>query len=150
MRVVERKIVSAIIFSKEGKLFQGMKDPKGGGVYADCWHIPGGGIDEGEEPVQALIRELKEELGLDVSNLPIELIDDKGKGEGEKTLHGERVMAKMTFLIYKIQLNEPAANIKLTLDPEEFIEYRWSELSDLKNLKLTPPSVELFTRLGFI
>lgn len=41
MREIERQIVSALIFSKDGKLFQGMKDPNKGGVYSDCWHIPG-------------------------------------------------------------------------------------------------------------
>ena len=33
MREITRDIVMAMIFSKDGKLFLGMKDPKGGGVY---------------------------------------------------------------------------------------------------------------------
>ncbi|MBU1008095.1 NUDIX domain-containing protein [Candidatus Dependentiae bacterium] len=32
----------------------------GGGVYPDCWHIPGGEIDKGEQAKDSVIREVKE------------------------------------------------------------------------------------------
>ena len=32
--------------------------------YAAGWHLPGGGVKRGEPPAQAVLRELKEELGL--------------------------------------------------------------------------------------
>jgi 8-oxo-dGTP pyrophosphatase MutT (NUDIX family) len=54
MTTIYRDIVCALFFSKDGKLLVGMKDSKGGGVYSDCWHIPGGGVDEGEEKLDAL------------------------------------------------------------------------------------------------
>lgn len=90
MRKIKRDIVAALIFSKDNKLFQGMKDPEHGGVYSDCWHIPGGGIDEGEDKEKALIREIKEETGIDISNYIIELIDDKGMGESIKKIKFRR------------------------------------------------------------
>jgi 8-oxo-dGTP pyrophosphatase MutT (NUDIX family) len=71
MRTIHRTIVSALIFSKDGKLLMGMKDPKNGGVYADCWHIPGGGVDEGETKEQALRREMLEEVGIDIANCTV-------------------------------------------------------------------------------
>lgn len=152
MRTIHRDIVSALILSKDGKLFQGRKDPSKGGVYADCWHIPGGGIDVGEEKVDALIREVREETGIDVSAYPIELVDDVGGGTSEKTLKdtGETVLCEMKFFIYRIVLGDQnAEDVEVSLN-DDLVEYAWTDLVDLGRLKLTPPSVELFKRLGYL
>lgn len=151
MRTIERDIVSALIFSKDGKIFQGKKNPNGGGVYSDCWHIPGGGVHERETYTEAVIREVREETGIDVSNYDLVLIDDAGRGESEKTLKetGEKVLCKMKFDVYKVVLETTAADTKISLD-DDLAEYRWTDPKELKDLKLTPPSVELFQRLGYL
>lgn len=151
MRSINRDIVSALIFSKDGKLFQGMKNPKDGGVYADCWHIPGGGIDSDEEQVSALIREVREETGIDIAPYSIELVDDEGRGETEKVLKdtGEHVLCHMVFNVYKVAIDMNAHEIPVSLD-DDLVSYQWVDLEDLKTLKLTPPSVTLFKRLGYL
>ncbi len=153
MRTIEREIVAGHIYSSDGKLFLARNTKANAGVvYGDCWKIPGGGVESGETRIEALIREVKEETGIDVSFCEAELVDDSMIGEAEKTLRdtGERVIAKMKFFTYKVVLDKPAKEISVVLDIEEFDEYEWVEISDLKNFKLSPPSVELFTKLGML
>src|SRR5260221_8833712 len=117
MRTIYRDIVSALIFSKEGKLLMGMKNPEKGGVYSDCWHIPGGGVDDGESKTDALKREILEEVGIDISGYKVSLVNDSGTGESEKVLKdsGEKVLCKMSFNDYKVEINIDSSAIKIKL-----------------------------------
>jgi 8-oxo-dGTP diphosphatase len=150
MREIQRDIVSALIFSKDGKLFQGMKDEKKGGVYFDCWHIPGGGVDAGENKESALKREVKEETGIDISAYKAGLIDDAGEGVSKKILpSGEEVLCKMKFYVYRIDIKDKnSAEIIVNLN-DDLVKYRWTSLNELAKIKLTPPSAELFKKLGY-
>ncbi len=153
MRTIHREIVSAHVYSSDGKLFMARNtDPNAGEAYGDCWKIPGGGVEPGENKLQALEREVFEETGIDISSFQAELVDDSMAGEAEKTFRetGERVLAKMKFFTYKVVLDKSATEIKITLDPQEFSEYEWFELPKLKLLKLSPPSIELFNKLGYL
>lgn len=38
--------------------------------YTPGWHLPGGGVDRGEPPAKAVVRELQEEVGLQTSATP--------------------------------------------------------------------------------
>lgn len=153
MRIVDREIVSAHIYSNDGKLLLARNThPAGGAVYGDCWKIPGGGVEAGETKLQALTREVSEEAGIDISSFDIELVDDSMTGEAEKTLResGEHIIAKMNFFTYKVVLDKSSEEIPVTLDAHEFDEYSWFSLPELKTIKLSPPSLELFTKLGFL
>ncbi len=150
MRKIHRTIVAALIISKDGKLLMGMKDPKKGGVYSDCWHIPGGGIEDREDELTALKRELIEEVGINISEQKVQLVDYAGSGESEKTLSdGEKVLCEMSFHVYRVDLNELANQIKIKLN-DDLVKTEWTDLSKLKDFKLTPPSIKLFTRLGWL
>lgn len=56
------RVVAAIIH-KDGKIFA---TQRGYGAYKDYWEFPGGKIEEGESPEEALIREIQEELATTV------------------------------------------------------------------------------------
>ena len=56
------KVVAAII-AQEGRIFA---TQRGYGEFKDGWEFPGGKIEEGETPQQALVREIQEELDTEV------------------------------------------------------------------------------------
>jgi 8-oxo-dGTP pyrophosphatase MutT (NUDIX family) len=148
MRTIRRDIVSALIFSKDGRLLLGKKDPNKGGVYSDCWHIPGGGIDAGETELDALKRETLEEVGINVTPYSPYLVDDTGTGISQKTLsNGEVVMCKMQFKVYRVDITDKDAKQVQTKSNDDLVRLEWARVKDLKDYKLTPPSVELFKRL---
>ena len=150
MRTIQRSIVSAVVFSKDGKLLMGKKNPRGG-VYADCWHIPGGGVGERETKEQALTREVFEETGLDISDSKLALADDVGTGEAEKILQpsGEKVRCLMHFSVFRVDLSQNASELRLQ-PGDDLITLEWVAPAKLGSYKLTPPSQALFARLGLL
>jgi len=148
MEIIYRNTVAAYIVSSDGKVLFGCKDPKKGGVYVDCWHIPGGGIDADETPEQAIVREVREETGLEIKTATKHLIDDRGVGESIKQRPDEEdVLVRMTFIIYKVMIPQPAS--KITLKPtDDLIDLTWVDFSELQTIKLTPPAYMLFDRMG--
>lgn len=77
-----RLIVSAIILNDKGEIFlQKRFKPKASPAYLDVWEIPAGGVDDGENVIDAIKREAFEECGLvvEVRHTNIETYtDDKG------------------------------------------------------------------------
>ena len=58
----ELKVVAAVIF-QDGKVFA---TQRGYGPYKDGWEFPGGKVEAGERPEDALRREIHEELETDI------------------------------------------------------------------------------------
>lgn len=55
--------VVAAIIEKDGKIFA---TQRGYGEFKDGWEFPGGKIEEHEEPEEALVREIREELDTEI------------------------------------------------------------------------------------
>ena len=58
-------VVAAALIDIDGRVLIGRRPE--GKAMAGLWEFPGGKVETGERPETALIRELKEELGIDVS-----------------------------------------------------------------------------------
>ena len=56
------EVVAAVI-KHEGKIFA---TQRGYGEFKDGWEFPGGKMESGESPQEALKREIKEELDTDI------------------------------------------------------------------------------------
>ncbi|MEK6628467.1 MAG: (deoxy)nucleoside triphosphate pyrophosphohydrolase [Bdellovibrionota bacterium] len=74
--MINKKIIEvvalALTCSTDGKFLLARRGPGHSG--AGSWEFPGGKIESGESQKQALIREINEELGFDLSPLGIKFI----------------------------------------------------------------------------
>jgi ADP-ribose pyrophosphatase YjhB (NUDIX family) len=71
------------------------------GVHRGLWTLPGGGLDFGERPADAVVRETREETGLDVR--VAELLDvDAEQLEFERD--GQRVQGHPIRILYRVEV----------------------------------------------
>ncbi|NMG31667.1 Nudix family hydrolase [Aromatoleum evansii] len=58
------EVAAGVIFGRDGRFLLGQRAPDT--FYAGYWEFPGGKVEPGESPADALVRELDEELGIRV------------------------------------------------------------------------------------
>lgn len=151
MREIYRIIASALIFSKDSKLLLWKKDPKGGGVYLNYWHIPWWGVDEGETLEQAVIREVKEEVWLNINETMLEKIPFVETGSSEKILKNtkEKVICHMEFHRFKVDLPLNADEIQIFLW-DDLVEVKWFDSKEILTIEQVPWGEELLRKIWFI
>ena len=133
-----RRNVGAVLFNRSGLVFVARRaDMPNAEGPAGGWQLPQGGIDEGEDPATALLRELEEEIGTRNAkvigehpewltyDLPANLLGIAWRGQ----YRGQRQRwFAMRFL-------GDDSDIRLDLDPHpEFDAWRWVSLVELPAL----------------
>jgi putative (di)nucleoside polyphosphate hydrolase len=136
-----RPNVGAVLFSATGLVFvarradvSNAEGPPGG------WQLPQGGIDEGEDPRTAILRELEEEIGTRkaevlgehpewlVYDLPPDLMGTAWRGR----YRGQRQRW------FAMRFTGQDSDIRLDLDPHpEFDAWRWVPLKELPSLAVS-------------
>lgn len=79
----KRKFVAAcIIFKKQNDKIEVLLEKRGTPPNKNKWCIPGGHVEIGENPIDAAVREIKEETNLTLNpNKLIHLTDNNSKGK---------------------------------------------------------------------
>jgi putative (di)nucleoside polyphosphate hydrolase len=127
-----RPCVGVMLINREGLVFVGRRIDQ----TVEGWQMPQGGIDMGETPLQAGLRELKEEIGTDKAqilremdewltyDLPVHLLGAALKGR----YRGQR----QKWLAMRFLGENGDIDIK-TAEPE-FAEWKWLAMEALPRL----------------
>jgi 8-oxo-dGTP diphosphatase len=111
------KVSLRAVIEKDGKVFVCR------GIGDTVWQLPGGRMHEGEEPKEALARELKEELGVDAS---------VGRPLFAQTVLHNKSQIWQLVLVYLAAIGEQ----EMSIDPAETEESHWFSRQELKELPM--------------
>jgi nucleoside triphosphatase len=137
-----RLIVVAVVTDDDGRVLLCRMVPDRG-VFPGQLALPGGGVEPGERIEAALRREVREELGIELSfAMPILFKD----AVLEKTIEdGSREPIHMVFLVYACR---PASH-DIVLN-EEFSDFVWARGADLEALELSPLTRDTLVSAGLL
>ena len=128
-----RPNVAALIINRKGQLLVCKRINSKG-----AWQFPQGGVDPGETHSKALVREIREEVGLLKNSYKV-----KRKRGGYTYLYPDQVKKKKLYFdgqaqtYYLCYLKKKAPSIDLDQKYPEFSDYKWIDPADFK-LKWLP------------
>lgn len=130
------EVVAAVIFDEQGRIFA---TQRGYGEWKDWWEFPGGKIESGETPQQALKREIHEELDAEIE-----------VGELLRTIDYDYPTFHLTMHCFKCRLKEQGARNneqgRYTLLEHEAA--KWLYPNELQSVKWLPADEDLIDALA--
>lgn len=118
------QVATALLFDCHNKLLIYLRDDKPEISYPGYWDLFGGRVEEGETPEQALVRELKEELNIDVEQF-----------EFYKTFQSPTETNPNVKFVYVVKIAEPADSLTLyegqylkAIDLYDYEKYRFANI----------------------
>ncbi len=133
-----RPNVGAVLFHRDGRVFVARRAdlPNAEGAPGG-WQLPQGGIDEGEDPRRAVLRELAEEIGTGRAEIMAEhpewLTYDLPPHLIGVALGGRYRGQRQRW--FALRFTGEDRDIRLDLDPHpEFDAWRWAALAELPAL----------------
>jgi len=119
------------VINNEGKFFIAKRNDKN---KSEHWQPPQGGIDIGETPEQAVVREVKEETGMNTK------IICGAKTTIKYDWHNFNNLSLFRYYKYRgaiksiFLLKFEGSDNEIALDQNELIDYKWVTLEELKNI----------------
>lgn len=137
--------VGMMLFNARGEVFVAKRID----TISEAWQMPQGGIDEGENPREAALRELKEEIGTDCATVLAESADwycyDLPESLVPKIWGGKYRGQKQKW--FALRLNGDDALIDIHGgDHPEFCAWKWVEINALPDL-IVPFKRDLYAAL---
>lgn len=130
--MTDRLGVGIMLINKEGHVFVGQRHD----FISDAWQMPQGGIDPGESPEQAALRELHEETGVTAVRILAKTKEwyryDLPPRLHNKLWGGQYQGQKQQWFLIQFLGTDETINIQTS--PAEFREWRWVKPEDLINL----------------
>lgn len=123
--MITKRNISSLIIDKNNKFLLVKRSPKDNS-FPNLWELPGGGIDNNEDRIATVRRETMEEVGIDLKDRNISLVDTEDYNFKRSNGNIEYVR-EYTFLI-RIKDQE-----KITLS-KEHTEYSWVNINEIENL----------------
>lgn len=119
------------------------KMPPHRGAYPGQWGLPGGGLEPGERMEEALRREAREELGIELDQVEPLLFKDAVRAK----LHpdGRREDVYMIFLVFRCEAARTAVRLN-----DEFEAYAWVQPADVSGYDLNEATVDTLRRAGVL
>ena len=143
-----RPCVGVMLVNEQGLVFVGKRIDNREG---DLWQMPQGGIDEGEDPARAALRELEEETGVpeqlvtQIAQTREELFYDLPDELRGKLWDGCYRGQRQNW--YLLRFHGTDSDIRLDAhDPPEFCEWKWVD-PDLLPALIVPFKREVYQRV---